>query len=135
MSENKEYIPTTAEKKILETLSEPENYTISICELCKKAGIGRNTYYNMCKKPEFIKKRNEILDKLFNSFVPEVKKAAVKYAINNAKNFQDRKMILEMAGEYKQQQDINITGGVDKTELELELEELEKVNKGMKHSG
>lgn len=121
----KEYIPTTAEKKLLEVLMEPENYTIPISKLCEKAGIGRNTYYHMCKKPEFIKKRNEILDNIFKSFVPEVKKAAVKYAINNAKNFQDRKMILEMTGEYKPSQDINLNS-VSDSEIEKELKEFDK---------
>lgn len=128
MNENKEYIPTLAEKKILEALAEPENYTVSITELCQKADVGRNTYYNMCKKPEFIKMRNEILNRLFENFVPEVKRAAVKFAIGNAKNFQDRKMILEMAGEYRPKQDINLTDdNINTSELKKELDRLEKV--------
>lgn len=135
MSENKEYIPTTAEKKILEALSNPENYTLPIKKLCEIADVGRNTYYEACKKAEFIKAKNKILNKVFENLVPEVKKSAMKFALNNEKNFQDRKMILEMTGEYKSQQDINIIGGVEKSALEKELEELEKANKGMKHSG
>ncbi|MBZ9635599.1 phBC6A51 family helix-turn-helix protein [Clostridium sp. FP1] len=128
MDENKEYIPTLAEKKILEALAEPENYTASITDLCKKADVGRNTYYNMCKKPQFVKMRNEILNRLFENFVPEVKKAAVKYAISNAKNFQDRKMILEMAGEYRPKQDINLVDdNINTSELKKELDKLEKL--------
>jgi len=123
----KEYVPTLAEKKLLEALADPENYTVSITDLCKIAEIGRNTYYNMCKKPEFMKMKNEILNRLFESFVPAVKQAAVKYAINNANNFQDRKMILEMAGEYKPKQDININNDdISTMELKKELAELEK---------
>lgn len=135
MNENKEYIPTTAEKKLFEVFSDPENYTIPINALCNKADVARNTYYEACKKPGFIEMKNKILDKVFESLVPEVKKAAMKYAITNAKNFQDRKMILEMTGEYKPQQDININAGVEKSALEKELEELEKANKGIKHNG
>jgi hypothetical protein len=123
------YIPTAAEKKILETLSTPENYTISIIELCSKAGVSRSMYYEACKKPDFVKAKNEILNKLFDSLVPEVKRAAIKFAINNAANFQDRKMILEIAGEYRPQQDINVSEKISQADLEKELEQLEKMNK------
>ncbi len=126
MSDNKEYVPTTAEKKILEAFTNPENYTISIKQLCDIADVARNTYYEACKKPGFVEAKNKILNKVFDSLVPEVKRAAMKFAINEEKNFQDRKMILEMAGEYRAQQDINVTEKVDKDKLLKELDDLEK---------
>lgn len=129
MDDSKEYMPTTAERKILEALKNPENYTISIKELCQRAGVSRNTYYESCKKTEFVDAKNKVLNKTFESLVPEVKKAAMKFAINAEKNFQDRKMILEMAGEYRTQQDINIDNKIDKKSLDKELEELEKSKK------
>lgn len=129
MKEEKEYIPTTAEKKILEAISDPDNYTIPIQKLCDKADVARNTYYSACKKPGFIEARNKILNAMFENLVPEVKKAAMKYALNNAKNFQDRKMILEMTGEYKPQQDITVNGKISKDDLLTELDELEKNKK------
>lgn len=129
MDSKKEYSPTTAEKKILEALKNPENYTISIKELCKRAGVARNTYYESCKKSEFIEEKNKVLNKTFESLVPEVKKAAIKFAINEEKNFQDRKMILEMAGEYKTQQDINLNENIGKDALLKELDTLEKNRK------
>lgn len=126
MSNEKEYIPTNAEKKLLEALSNPENYTVPIIKLCETADVARNTYYEACKKPEFITAKNKILNKVFENLVPEVKKAAMKFALTCDKNFQDRKMILEMTGEYKPQQDINVTDRIGKKELEKELEQLEK---------
>ena len=129
MENEKKYIPTTAERKILEALSNPENYTISIKELCNRAGVSRNSYYESCKKNGFVEAKNKVLNKTFETLVPEVKKAAMKFAINAEKNFQDRKMILEMAGEYKSQQGINISGNIDADELMKELDELEKKKK------
>ena len=128
MSEDdKEYNPTNAEKKVLEAMKDPNNYTVSITEFCKNAGVGRNTYYNMLKKPGFIKKKNEIYNKMFENFVPEVKKACVKYAINNAKNFQDRKIILEMTGEYSPKVDNHVQ--IDNPYKNLSTEQLENLAK------
>lgn len=123
---DKEYTPTTSEKKILDALADPENYLLSVTQLCTKTGVARNTYYLAIKKPGFVKKRNEILNRVFESFVPDVKKAAVKYAINNAKNFQDRKMILEMTGEYKPSQDVNLHEDMSEAEIDKKLKEVEK---------
>lgn len=122
---DEEYKATAAEKKLLEALSEPENYTLSITELCGKAGIGRNTYYTLLKKPEFVAKKNEIEKKVFDSLVPEVKRAAVKFAINNSKNFQDRKMILEMAGEYVPKQEIKSNVILSEEEIDRRLKEFD----------
>lgn len=127
MNNFKEYVPTTSERKVLDALADPENYLVSVTELCKKAEVGRNTYYSMLKKEGFLKARNKVLDKVFESLVPDVKKAAVKFALNNAKNFQDRKMILEIAGEYKPSQSINVsTEELTEEELDKRIKELQQ---------
>ena len=129
MDKEKEYMPTTAERKILEALSNPENYTLSITKLCEKADVSRNIYYEACKKDEFVSAKNKVLNKTFEKLVPEVKRSAMKFAINEEKNFQDRKMILEMTGEYKVQQDINLSNDIGKDALLKELDSLEKNKK------
>lgn len=127
MCDSNKYTPTTAEKKVLAALSNPENYLITVTELCKKADVGRNTYYTMLKKEGFVKARSEILDKVFDSLVPDVKKAAVKYALNNAKNFQDRKMILEMSGEYKPALEQNTNLNIKSPYNDITTAELKKI--------
>ena len=70
-------------------------YKNSIKQLWDIADVARNTYYEACKKPGSIEAKNKILNKVFDSLVPEVKRAATKFAIDEVKNFQDRKMILK----------------------------------------
>lgn len=119
---------TNAEVKMLEALKDPENYLLSVSEFCKKADVGRNTYYTALKKPLFRKLRNEILNEVFTAFVPDIKRAAIQFGINNAKNFQDRKLVLEMSGEYTPKQEV-VNTEVNKDVLADEFKEFRKGNK------
>lgn len=48
------YQPTPAERKLLEKLFDPKFMTASISDICKAAGVSRETYYQSVKKPGFV---------------------------------------------------------------------------------
>lgn len=65
-----------------------------------EAGVARDAYYRAFKKPEFVMLYYDILKDMVSGMVGEVIKATYKYAVSNAKNNADRRMLLEMAGVY-----------------------------------
>lgn len=95
------YIPTASEKKLLEVLINPENFGKSITEICKIAKVSRKVYYTATSKPEFIDYINDITKGILKDKTYDILMAACKYAIECPNNHQDRKMLLELAGEYR----------------------------------
>jgi len=92
------YVPTVTEKKLLSVLANPEFYGKSLTEICRKAEVARDAYYRAFKKPEFVDLYQSLLKDMVNSMAGEVLKAAYRFAVSNAKNNADRRMLLEMAG-------------------------------------
>ena len=103
-----EYRPTTAEQKLLEVLLTPECRNISKTEVCKRAGISRQTYYKIFKKPGFVAHYEaqardlvrEAVGPVVNAFVKEAKKGSYPHG----------KVVLEMAGLYSERQKIEHMG-------------------------
>lgn len=98
LTPSNDYIPQPAEERILETLLNPESLGKNVTEKCKMAKVSRAYYYDVIKKPEFKellaqRSRDLIADKL-----SDVINAVYKFAISNAQNHQDRRMMLEMGG-------------------------------------
>lgn len=121
------FVPTPAEKKLLEVLADPNSLGKSITDICTEAGVSRNVYYEAVKKPEFIDYLNDITKDIIKSNVSEIIKAMVKFGTTNAKNSQDRKMLLEMAGMYIQAPQVqNTITTLSAEEIEKQLAELEK---------
>ncbi|MDP0995131.1 phBC6A51 family helix-turn-helix protein, partial [Klebsiella pneumoniae] len=71
-----EYRPTKAEKKLLETLVNPDNIGLNVEDLCAVAKISKNTYYVAMKKPEFVKLVNETTLELVKGKVSDVLNAS-----------------------------------------------------------
>lgn len=117
-----EYRPTKAEKKLLEALVNPDNMGINVEDLCAVAKISKNTYYVAMKKPEFVKLVNETTLELVKGKVSDVLNASYLYALTE-KGFQDRKMILTIAGIYVDKSQTELSGSVDMNERSKEIQE------------
>ena len=134
MSETKsnEYQPTNAELKLLDALHNPENYLLSITELCNVAGISRKTYYECFKKPEFCALNQEMGAELVKKVIQPIINASAKAAIDGS--YQHAKMLLEMAGSYiptsKQQissppgESLNISQQLTDAELDAKIKQI-----------
>lgn len=101
------YIPTASEKKLLKVLINPENFGKSITEICKIAKVSRKVYYTATSKPEFVNYINGITKDILKDKIHDILIAACKYAIECPNNHQDRKMLLELAGEYRGSKELN----------------------------
>lgn len=106
------YTPTTAEKKLLEVLINPQNVGESVQELCNLAGVSRNKYYDAMKKKAFVKLVNDITMDLIKGKASDVLNATYKFALTE-KGHQDRKMLLTIAGIYTDKKETEISGGIN----------------------
>lgn len=95
-----EYKPTAKEKKLIDTLCDPANRYKNITELCQVAGISREAYYKMFRKPQFVAYYKKVQFEAVKSSVAKVLAASIEFAISDPKCFQDRKMLLEMGEMY-----------------------------------
>jgi hypothetical protein len=113
-----EYRPTTAEQKLLEVLLTPECRNLSKTEICKRAGISRQTYYKTFKKPAFVayyetQARDlvrEAVGPVVNAFVQEAKKGSYPHG----------KVVLEMAGLYAEPKNVNLNATLSTVAEELQ---------------
>lgn len=103
-----QYTPTDAERKILETLANPDNRDLSIKEICDKAGTSRKTYERAMKKPGFRKLMQDICFELIKNEAGDMIKAAIKHAKEG--NFNYFKTLMEMGGLYTPKEKREITG-------------------------
>ena len=122
MAENGRYTPTAAEEKLLEVLLNPKNRDKTIAEISAMAGIGERTYYRAMEKPEFVDYYNSIVLQIMKGKVGDVLKAVAKYATEEPRCHQDRKMLLEMAGIYTEKKIQEITGK-DEGPVRIKLED------------
>lgn len=108
-----DYKPTPKEKKLIEVLCDPEHRHKNITKICQVAGISREAYYRMFRKPQFVAYYHRVQFEVVKQAAAKVLAASIEYAINDSKCHQDRKMILEMAGLYteKIKQEISGEGG------------------------
>ena len=98
---NAPYLPTKQEMKLLETLMDPQNRMKGVLEICKTAGIAKDTYYRAFAKPDFAELyRTQSLNIIRRNVMPIVN-AMVKEAKRGSA--QHQKMSLEMIGEYSEQ--------------------------------
>lgn len=103
------YEPSSAEIKLVEVLSNPKNAALNITKLCDLANISRKTYYQIMKKPDFVEYKNAMTLEMIKGKIDNVVKATYKFATTDAKCAQDRKILLTMAGLYKDKQEIEST--------------------------
>lgn len=127
-----EYTPTPAEIRLMEVLSDPENLDKSVTQKAKLANIARKTYYEIIKKPEFSAYMNKLTYDLIKGRIGEVVEACFKFGTTEKSCFQDRKLLLQMAGMYEDQSTVRIEEHTEvcnasEEELREALLKLEKV--------
>lgn len=106
-----EYQPTQAEQKIIEVLLDPANRMKSITEVCRIAQCDRSTYYRAFDKPEFVELYNRKSAELAKNYLGPVMNAFVREATRGS--FQHGKVLLEMAGVYKETSRKEVAGDKD----------------------
>lgn len=111
------YEPTTAEQRLLETLLNPESIGKPVTVICGMADIDRSTYYRAMEKDEFVELTKGLAVKAVMGKVSHVVNATYENALTD-RGYQDRKMILTMAGIYSDKveleaKDLNLSIKVD----------------------
>jgi hypothetical protein len=101
-----EYEPTLCERKLLEILLNPEYRLKSVTEICALAGVGRRTYYDCYKKPEFAALVARESLGLVSKAVPAVVNASIRQAKRGDSTH--TKIILGMAGLWNEKHDLNM---------------------------
>ena len=100
----------------------PENTGKSVQDLCNPANISRFKYYQAMKKPDFVKLVNETTLELIKGKVSDVLNASYTFALTE-KGFQDRKILLQMAGLLVEKTETTINGSLDISESAKEIEQ------------
>lgn len=132
-----EYQPTQTEKKLIEVMLDPANRMKSITEICRIAECDRATYYRAFDKPGFVELYTRKSQELAKKYLGPVMNAFVREATRGS--FQHGKVLLEMAGAYKEtsrkevagdkdnpiHMKVSRTAGMTDEELEQALAELE----------
>ncbi len=128
MTKTNKYRPTVAEKKLLKVLTDLNNIGLSVTKICELAKISRNKYYNAMDKEDFRALVDKITLDLVKGQSAEILKATIKFALTE-KGHQDRKMLLTIAGIYKDKSDVEVKANVNNPFSELTTEELKKLAK------
>lgn len=133
VTKSAKYKPTTAEKKLLEVLVNPDFSGKSITEICKEANVSRKKYYDAMSKEPFIALVNQITMDLIKGKASDVINATFKYAMT-AKGHQDRKLILSIAGVIADQEKQSklLDAQIEKAEAEAKIlaDKAEKLSAG-----
>lgn len=129
--DNNNFCPTPYEDKLLAELVNPENFGKPVAEVCRKAEVSRDVYYDMRKKDGFWEFFINLKMDMIKQRAGDLYDATFKYATSNAKNHADRKLLFEMLKLYKNEQNINVKKTDDiedlsEEELQIELENLRK---------
>lgn len=106
MSEDtaKPYRPTSAERKLMERLLDPENRHLTVTEICALAGCARSQYYRAFEKPDFVEFYRTQARALVTRAVAPVVNACIREAV--AGSAPHAKIVLGMAGEYSDKSEV-----------------------------
>ena len=109
-----EVLNTPIARRLAAALCDPASMQLSITDLCKGLEIDRNTYYFYMRRADFMAAVRELRQAHLQLLIPGVVGLAVQSAaILGRDGHQDRKMILEMAGEYRQEVGVDVSGKVE----------------------
>jgi hypothetical protein len=94
------YVPTLAERRLLDALLDPTNRLKNITEICQAAEVSRALYYDAFDKPEFVEYYLDLCREAVKQAVGPAMRALLKEATRGS--YPHLKMLLEMAGMYKE---------------------------------
>lgn len=106
------YKETPASRRLYMALIDPDNFDLTVTELCNKANVSRNTYYQRMKDDTFVARVKSEQRRQVESKIGNVLSATYKYALEE-RGHQDRKMLLTWAGEYADKFESKVDGTVD----------------------
>jgi hypothetical protein len=87
------------EERLLQALANPENYGITTEELCRRAGVARSSFYNIIKRPRFLKEYKTLRTRLIALVFPNIHSIARKCVEQALKgSFRHQKLVFEMVG-------------------------------------
>ena len=107
MKKVNEYVPTAAEKRILEVALNPESFSMNVEERCKAAKTSKVTWYKAMAKQPFTDLLNKLTMDMLKGKVVNIVNATYMFATTDSKCASDRKVLLTMAGLYTDKQQIN----------------------------
>lgn len=112
MTESGTYRLTPSAKKLYIVLIDPENVGKSVTEVCRIAGVSRETYYRLYRDERFVELVKDTSINLVKDKIGDVVNATYKYALGE-KGHQDRKMLLTMSGLYAEKSETKVEGVID----------------------
>lgn len=112
LTESDTFRLTPVSRRLYRELINPDNVGLTVSELCDKAKVSRETYYQRMRDDEFVRKVRKEQSNLIKANIGNVLNATYKYALEE-KGHQDRKMLLTWAGEYADKTETKIEGEVD----------------------
>jgi hypothetical protein len=104
----------------------PDNLYKSITEICRIADIARDTYYEAFKDQSFLTVYNDVSKQIIQSAVMPTINAFKKQAARGS--YQHGKVLLEMAGLYKENSKVELSGPDGKpvqSEVTINIKEVE----------
>jgi hypothetical protein len=105
-----EYTPTPTEERLIETLLDPANRMKNVTEICNIVDCERVTYYRAFEKPGFVELYTMKSQELAKKYLGQVMSAFVREAVRGS--YQHGKILLEMAGAYKEKSQLEHTGEI-----------------------
>lgn len=111
-TEDNEYKPTTAQKKLLAVMLNPDHRFLSITDICKTAKCNRTSYYKAFGNPRFVAYYKSKSEDLISHAVMPVINALVKGA--KAGSQPHIKMVLEIANIYSEKKSVVISNPEDR---------------------
>jgi len=138
----KAYKPTANQAKILEVMLNPDCRFLGVGKQCELAGVERSVHYRAFRDPEFVEHYRKESRALVVRALGPVINAQIREALGGSTPA--AKVILGMAGEYSEKQDVRILdkngeaqsfGGMAQMsdeEIEAELARYERIGKATK---
>ena len=99
---------TPSERKVLAIWSRPEYYGSTDVECIEAAQVSKDTYYRIKRDPELRARRDELLQRMLEDGLrPAFAAMTATAMMEGREGFQDRRLLMEMAGEYTPKQTLN----------------------------
>lgn len=121
MTETDNYRLTPAGKRLYLVMIDPEHVGKSVTDICEIAEISRDTYYRFMKEEGFVNLVKDTSLKLVESRIGDVVNATYKYSLSE-RGHSDRKLLLTMAGLYKDKVETTVDGAIDVANVSSRLQ-------------
>lgn len=122
---------TAKQLGVLEVMLNPEYRGKSIEEKAQLAGCSKSMYDKTSRRPDLIAIQADVAKEMLKADIAPLLQATMNYAINNVTAHQDRRMLLELMGIYKQEKDINVNQKSLSIEMQIASAPQEELKKAL----